>query len=85
MPLAQRHSHATDEFDDDVKERSLPAAPRELPADHWQIEKLLRFARTGNQTATIIALCELCSLLEQNAGDGGQNSLSEMEDLEQGT
>lgn len=31
----------------------------ELPAEYWQIQKLVKYLRCGNQTATIIAICSL--------------------------
>jgi hypothetical protein len=31
----------------------------ELPAEFWQIQKLVKYLRVGNQTATIIAICAL--------------------------
>lgn len=31
----------------------------DLPAEYWQIQKLVKYLRCGNQTATIIAICSL--------------------------
>ena len=31
----------------------------ELPAEYWQIQKLVKYLKIGNQTATIIAICAL--------------------------
>ncbi|XP_037078270.1 armadillo repeat-containing protein 4-like isoform X2 [Pollicipes pollicipes] len=31
----------------------------DLPADYWQIQKLVKYLKAGNQTATVIALCAL--------------------------
>lgn len=31
----------------------------DLPAEYWQIQKLVKYLRVGNQTATIIAICVL--------------------------
>jgi hypothetical protein len=82
MPLlphthhSSHHGHSQpEEFDDDVPDRALPSAPKELSSDHWQVEKLLKFARTGNPTATTIALCELAGLLEASNGDGTKRTL----------
>ena len=35
----------------------------DLPQDFWQVQKLVRYLKVGNQTATIIALCNLVSTL----------------------
>ena len=35
------------------------ASTAELPAEYWQIQKLVKYLRVGNQTATIIAICSL--------------------------
>jgi len=47
-----------DDEDEEVDERR-PIANAELPAEYWQIHKLVKFLNSGNQTATIIALCSL--------------------------
>ena len=36
-------------------------AQSDLPQDFWQVQKLVRYLKVGNQTATIIALCNLVS------------------------
>ena len=36
-------------------------ASGDLPQDFWQVQKLVRYLKVGNQTATIIALCNLVS------------------------
>ena len=38
--------------------KTLLAQP-DLPQDFWQVQKLVRYLKVGNQTATIIALCNL--------------------------
>ena len=35
------------------------AAQTDLPSDFWQVQKVVRYLKIGNQTATIIALCNL--------------------------
>ena len=35
------------------------SAQGDLPQDFWQIQKLVRYLKIGNQTATVIALCVL--------------------------
>ena len=31
----------------------------EMPSEYYQIHKLVKYLRSGNQTATIIAICSL--------------------------
>ena len=31
----------------------------DLPSEYWQIQKLIKYLKGGNQTATVIALCAL--------------------------
>ena len=31
----------------------------DLPSEYWQIQKLVKYLKGGNQTATIIALCSM--------------------------
>jgi uncharacterized membrane protein YqhA len=37
------------------KERSLKQS--ELPAEYWHIQKLVKYMKAGNQTATVVSLC----------------------------
>ncbi len=39
--------------------KNLLAQQPELPQEFWQVQKLIRYLKIGNQTATIIALCNL--------------------------
>ena len=41
-------------------------AQSDLPQDFWQVQKLVRYLKVGNQTATIIALCNLVSTLQKD-------------------
>ena len=34
-------------------------AGSDLPSEYWQIQKLVKYLKGGNQTATIIALCSM--------------------------
>ena len=34
-------------------------ASSDLPSEYWQIQKLVKYLKGGNQTATIIALCSM--------------------------
>lgn len=29
----------------------------EIPPEYWHIQKLIKYLKTGNQTATVVALC----------------------------
>ena len=39
----------------------------DLPAEYWQIQKLVKYLKWGNQTATVIALC---AMLDFNLSSG---------------
>ena len=39
----------------------------DLPAEYWQIQKLVKYLKWGNQTATVIALC---AMLDFNLASG---------------
>lgn len=41
--------------EDRWKERSLKQA--DLPSEYWHIQKLVKYMKAGNQTATVVALC----------------------------
>ena len=39
--------------------KTLAGGGGDLPQEFWQVQKLVRYLKVGNQTATIIALCNL--------------------------
>ena len=39
--------------------KALTSGGGDLPQEFWQVQKLVRYLKVGNQTATIIALCNL--------------------------
>jgi hypothetical protein len=41
------------DFQESLKESA------ELPPEYWQIQKLIKYLKIGNQTTTIIAICSL--------------------------
>lgn len=45
------YSSSSDEDD----RRELPRA--DIPPEYWHIQKLVKYMKTGNQTATVVALC----------------------------
>ena len=51
----------SDDDDEDIEERRA-VNHAELPSEYWQIQKLVKYLNSGNQTATIIALCSLRDL-----------------------
>ena len=51
-------SSPDDESDDDLVER-VRQDQSDLPPEYWQIQKLVKYLKGGNQTATIIALCSM--------------------------
>ncbi|CAK9833273.1 Armadillo repeat-containing protein gudu [Anthophora retusa] len=45
------------ESDDELKH--LPDEPPDVPSEFWHIQKLIRYMKAGNQTATMVAVCLL--------------------------
>ena len=39
--------------------KTLTSGGGDLPQEFWQVQKLVRYLKVGNRTATIIALCNL--------------------------
>ncbi|TPX55740.1 hypothetical protein PhCBS80983_g05062 [Powellomyces hirtus] len=62
---SKRHVEEEDEYSDsgaDDSEEEIQEKRQEiseLPAEYYQIQKLVKYLRAGNQTATIIAICSL--------------------------
>jgi hypothetical protein len=64
-----RQALNVDKFDDDLSDAESATSEEEiqekrqegseLPAEYWQIQKLVKYLKIGNQTATIIAICAL--------------------------
>lgn len=44
--------------EDDLQDRGR-MDQNDLPSEYWQIQKLVKYLKGGNQTATIIALCSM--------------------------
>lgn len=57
----QAEMEESDDDDEDIEERRA-INHAELPSEYWQIQKLVKYLNSGNQTATIIALCSLRDL-----------------------
>ena len=51
-------STSESEEEEDFMDRGHDAAS-ELPAEYWQIQKLVKYLKACNQTATVIALCAM--------------------------
>ncbi|KAF5273987.1 hypothetical protein FQA39_LY01103 [Lamprigera yunnana] len=41
----------------DEEEEKRELQKNEIPAEYWHIQKLVKYMKTGNQTATVVALC----------------------------
>ena len=57
---------SSSEEEDEEEEEAAPdlkaltaAGGGDLPPEFWLVQKLIRYLKVGNQTATIIALCNL--------------------------
>uniref|UniRef100_A0A8C2DDG5 Armadillo repeat containing 4 n=1 Tax=Cyprinus carpio TaxID=7962 RepID=A0A8C2DDG5_CYPCA len=51
-------SSSEDEEDEEQPERRAEI-PTDLPSEYWQIQKLVKYLKGANQTATVIVLCAL--------------------------
>uniref|UniRef100_A0A8C1JQU7 Armadillo repeat containing 4 n=1 Tax=Cyprinus carpio TaxID=7962 RepID=A0A8C1JQU7_CYPCA len=51
-------SSSEDEEDEEKPERRAEI-PTDLPSEYWQIQKLVKYLKGANQTATVIVLCTL--------------------------
>jgi uncharacterized protein (UPF0147 family) len=63
MPVSSAESESESDEEDElavVERRFEPGA--DLPSEYWQIQKLVKYLKGGNQTATIIALCAMRDL-----------------------
>jgi len=45
--------------DEEEQQERRPESNADLPSEYWQIQKLIKYLKGGNQTATVIALCSL--------------------------
>ncbi|KAL8616112.1 hypothetical protein ACOMHN_064662 [Nucella lapillus] len=57
MDSFSESSTESEEEEEAVERRA--EANADLPSEYWQIQKLVKYLKGGNQTATIIALCSL--------------------------
>ncbi|CAH3180321.1 unnamed protein product [Porites lobata] len=58
IPTAQAESSTESEEEDDrVLDGKVSVA--DLPSEYWQIQRLIKFLKIGNQVATVITLCSL--------------------------
>jgi hypothetical protein len=55
----QEEASESDTYSDEEIQPEKRQETSELPNEYYQIQKLVKYLRTGNQTATIIALCSL--------------------------
>ena len=53
-------SESSDDSDEEeeIQDRRQDAGS-DLPSEYWQIQKLVKYLKGGNQTATIISLCSM--------------------------
>ena len=51
-------SSTDDESEEEYPERRNESTT-DLPSEYWQIQKLVKYLKGGNQTATVIALCSM--------------------------
>ncbi|KAK1794213.1 hypothetical protein P4O66_011109, partial [Electrophorus voltai] len=56
---AEDLSASSSESEDDVQTERRGDSHTDLPSEYWQIQKLVKYLKGGNQTATVIALCSM--------------------------
>uniref|UniRef100_A0AAY5EMU2 Armadillo repeat containing 4 n=1 Tax=Electrophorus electricus TaxID=8005 RepID=A0AAY5EMU2_ELEEL len=56
---AEDFSASSSESEDDVQTERRGDSHTDLPSEYWQIQKLVKYLKGGNQTATVIALCSM--------------------------
>lgn len=54
---ASDSSEAFSSSDDDERWKEAKRAIEDLPPDYWSIQKLIKYVKAGNATATMVALC----------------------------
>ncbi|XP_026929497.2 outer dynein arm-docking complex subunit 2 isoform X3 [Acinonyx jubatus] len=52
-------SESSSESEEDEEPLDRQEANADLPSEYWQIQKLVKYLKGGNQTATVIALCSM--------------------------
>ncbi|RTG82214.1 uncharacterized protein DC041_0002312 [Schistosoma bovis] len=74
--FSESSSESETELEDDIPERRQDANA-DLPSEYWQIGKIIKYLKGGNQTSTIISLCalkdmplktEICQLAVRDVG-----------------
>ena len=66
FPKFYNSASSESEEEEDGNERRQEQGT-DLPAEYWQIQKLVKYLKWGNQTATVIALC---AMLDFNLASG---------------
>ncbi|CAH8522289.1 unnamed protein product [Schistosoma haematobium] len=73
---SESSSESETELEDDIPERRQDANA-DLPSEYWQVGKIIKYLKGGNQTSTIISLCalkdmplktEICQLAVRDVG-----------------
>lgn len=49
--------NTSEEEEDEMRAREQLFRKGEVPSEYWHIQKLIKYMKTGNQTATMISLC----------------------------
>ncbi|XP_056155767.1 outer dynein arm-docking complex subunit 2 isoform X2 [Lampris incognitus] len=77
MPIVDFSESSSESEEDEDQHERRPESNTDLPAEYWQIQKLVKYVKNGNQTATVDALCcmmefnleqETCQLAIRDVG-----------------
>ncbi|KAM4688713.1 outer dynein arm-docking complex subunit 2 [Discoglossus pictus] len=56
---SEEFSESSTESEEDEQPERRQEGNTDLPSEYWQIQKLVKYLKGGNQTATVIALCSM--------------------------
>ncbi len=57
VPVDDSNIYVDESTEEEIQTKRTDAS--DLPAEYYQIQKLVKYLRCGNQTATVIAICAL--------------------------
>ncbi|XP_071753052.1 outer dynein arm-docking complex subunit 2 isoform X1 [Centroberyx gerrardi] len=59
VPVEDFSESSSESEEDEEQPERRPESNTDLPSEYWQIQKLVKYLKGGNQTATVIALCAM--------------------------
>uniref|UniRef100_A0A7N8XJX0 Outer dynein arm docking complex subunit 2 n=1 Tax=Mastacembelus armatus TaxID=205130 RepID=A0A7N8XJX0_9TELE len=59
MPVEAFSESSSESEEEEEQTERRPESHTDLPAEYWQIQKLVKYLKGGNQTATVLTLCAM--------------------------